>query len=142
MTRPFRYQPLTGADTAVCRYAISARASTPDTSQVTSDETRLRGGGVPVTPSSDDFGADNENSKLADRIRPPLSPTQTAEVWRRSRTNVCWRIQRLELQEAVTCRRTRSTRVMGRWPRSSSSYWGMGYPSDKPLRISGLGSRR
>lgn len=97
--RPFCYQPLTGADTAVCRYAISTRASTPDASQV---QMKRVSRGTLVTPSSDGFGADNENSKLADRIRPPLRPTQRTEVWKRSGTKVCWRLQRLELhQEAV-----------------------------------------
>lgn len=87
MTRPFRYQPLTGADTTVRRYAINARASTLDTSQV--HQMRQVSGGTTATPSSDCFTADNENSKLADRIRPPLSGTQRAEVWRRPRTKVC-----------------------------------------------------
>lgn len=80
MKRPFRYQPLTGADTTVRRYAISARASMLDTSQV--HQTRRVSGGTTATPSSDGFTADNENSKLADRIRPPLSGTQRAKVWR------------------------------------------------------------
>lgn len=57
---------------AVCRYGIGTRASALNSFQVTSESA------LKLCGSSDGFGVDNENSKLTDRIGPPLSPTQRA----------------------------------------------------------------